>query len=84
MLPSLEAKAKERQFASLKKGQAPVRANLPEPKDAGRARDEAAKLAGVSPRTISDAKYVTYLRSGESAFALIRSIRLPTAIVPTQ
>ena len=53
----LSAEAKGRQLAGLKKGAAPVPANLPE-RGHGDARDQAAKLCGVSGRYIDLAERI--------------------------
>lgn len=57
--PMLEAEARERQLATLKKGeQPPDVAILPPRDDQGKSRDKAAKMLGVSARYISDAKKI--------------------------
>lgn len=59
MLPHLEAEARERRNATLKRGdKSPDVAMMPPREEWGKSREKAAAIVGVSPRYVSDAKAI--------------------------
>jgi N6-adenosine-specific RNA methylase IME4 len=80
VLPLLEKEAKERRNANLKRGDGkPVKEIIPE-RERGESRDHAAKLLGVNPRYVSDAKKINEQKPG--LFEKVRSGKttIPEAI----
>jgi len=73
ILPMLEEEAHKKQLSTLKQNAATVEANLPQRSGdrAQQARDQAAAIIGVSPRSIQDAKTVRKQGSDE----LVRAVK---------
>jgi hypothetical protein len=71
ILPMFAAEAKVRMLDTLNKGDIPAVANLPQRKNQGKARDQAAEVTRVSPRLVQDAKQIK--RDNPEVFERIKS-----------